>query len=71
MGVFGSVARGEDRPDSDVDLLVQLPAGMGLFAIAKVQNELEELLGSPVDLIPESGLKAGVRPAVEADLVRL
>lgn len=71
LGVFGSVARGEDRPDSDVDLLVELPAGMGLFAIAKVQNELEELLGSPVDLIPESGLKAGVRPAVEADLVCL
>lgn len=71
LGVFGSVARGEDGPDSDVDLLVEFPAGMGLFAIARVQNELEELLGSPVDLIPASGLKAGVRPAVEADLVRL
>jgi hypothetical protein len=32
---------------------------------------MEELLGSPVDLVPESGLKAGVRPAVEADLVPL
>lgn len=71
LGVFGSVARGEDRPDSDIDLLVELPEGMGLFAVARVQNELEELLGSPVDLIPESGLKAGVRPSVEADLVRL
>ena len=71
LGVFGSVARGEDRPDSDVDLLVELPAGMGLFALARVQNDLEELLGSPVDLICESALKAGVRPAVEADLVPL
>lgn len=71
LGVFGSVARGEDRPDSDIDLLVELPAGMGLFAVARVQNELEELLSAPVDLIPESGLKAGVRQAVEADLVRL
>ena len=71
LGVFGSVARGEDRPDSDVDLLVVLPGGMGLFAVTRVQNELEALLGSPVDLIPESGLKAGVRPAVEADLVPL
>ena len=71
LGVFGSVARGEDRPDSDIDLLVELPTGMELFAVARVQNELEELLGSPVDLIPESGLKAGVRPAVKADLVRL
>ena len=56
---------------SDIDLLVELPAGMGLFAIAKIQNELEELLGSPVDLIPRSGLKAGVRPAVPTDLVHL
>jgi predicted nucleotidyltransferase/DNA-binding XRE family transcriptional regulator len=71
LGVFGSVARGEDRVDSDVDLLVVLPSGMGLFGIAKVQNELEELLGATVDLISESGLKAGVRPLVEADLVRL
>lgn len=71
LGVFGSVARGEDRPDSDIDLLVELPAGMGLFAVARVQNELEGMLGAPVDLVPEAGLKAGVRPAVEADLVPL
>ena len=71
LGVFGSVARGEDRPDSDIDLLVQFPDRIGLFAVARVQNELEELLGAPVDLVPESGLKAGVRPSVEADLVRL
>lgn len=71
LGVFGSVARGEDRPDSDIDLLVELPAEMGLFALARVQNELEQLLGAPVDLIPETGLKTGVRPAVEADLVPL
>lgn len=71
FGVCGSVARGEDRPDSDIDLLVGLPAGMGLFALARVQHELEQLLGAPVDLIPEAGLKAGVRPAVEADLVPL
>lgn len=71
IGVFGSVARGEDRADSDIDLLVDLPEGMGLVGMARVQNELEELLKAPVDLIPESGLKAGVRPSVETDLVRL
>lgn len=67
LGAFGSVARGEDGPDSDVDLLVEMPNGMGVFAVARVQNELE----APVDLIPESGLKTGVRPAVEAELVPL
>jgi predicted nucleotidyltransferase/DNA-binding XRE family transcriptional regulator len=71
LGVFGSVARGEDRSDSDVDLLVELPDDMGLFAVARVQNELEQLLRAPVDLVPESSLKPGVRPSVEADLVRL
>ena len=71
LGVFGSVARGEDRPDSDVDLLVELPEDMGLFAVARVQNELEQLLGASVDLVPEVGLKRGVRPSVEADLVQL
>ncbi|MCW2673831.1 MAG: transcriptional regulator, family [Frankiales bacterium] len=71
LGVFGSVARGEDRPDSDVDLLVEFPSEMGLFALARVRQELADLLGSPVELIPEAGLKAGVRRLVEADLVRL
>lgn len=44
---------------------------MGLFAMARVQKELEALLGAPVDLIPATGLKPGVRPAVDADLVPL
>ena len=69
--MFGCGARGECRPDSDIDLMVERPAGMGLFAVARVQNELEELLGSPVDLIPEAGLKKGLRKQVEADLVTL
>ena len=38
-GVFGSVARGEDRPDSDVDLLVDLPSGIGLFGVARVKSD--------------------------------
>lgn len=71
LGVFGSVARGEDRPDSDVDLLVQLPDGMGMLALGRVRAELEELLGCAVDLVPEADLKPKVRPVVEADLVRL
>ena len=44
---------------------------MGLFAFGRVRRELEEILGSPVDLIAETDLKPGVRPSVQADLVRL
>lgn len=70
-GVFGSVARGEDRPDSDVDLLVDLPEGTGLFGRARVQEQLEQILGAPVELIPATDLKPGVRAAVLSDLVPL
>jgi predicted nucleotidyltransferase/DNA-binding XRE family transcriptional regulator len=71
LRVFGSVARGEDRADSDVDLLADLPAGMGLFGLGRVRAELEAVLGTPVDLVPASDLKPGVRARVERDLVAL
>ncbi len=71
IGVFGSVARGEENPNSDLDLLVELPDTMGLFALGRVTNELEALLGVRVELVPASDLKPGVRPRVLADLVRL
>jgi hypothetical protein len=70
-GVFGSVARGEDGPDSDVDLLVDLPAGIGLFGVARVQEQLQPILGAPVELIPAADLKPAVRAAVLAELVPL
>jgi uncharacterized protein len=71
LRVFGSVARGQDRPDSDVDLLADLPPGMGLFGLGRVQADLEAILGSPVDLVPARDLKPGVRARAEADLVAL
>jgi predicted nucleotidyltransferase/DNA-binding XRE family transcriptional regulator len=71
LRVFGSVARGQDRADSDVDLLADLPPGMGLFGLGRVQAELEAILGSPVDLVPAGDLKPGVRARAETDLVAL
>lgn len=62
--VFGSVARGEDRSDSDVDLLVDIPAGIGLIDLNRMAIDLETLIGAPVDLIPREGL----RPRVAADI---
>lgn len=69
--VFGSVARGDDGPDSDVDLLVDLPAGMGLFGLGRAAEELEDLLQVAVDLVPARSLKPRVRPEVEAETVAL
>jgi len=71
LRVFGSVARGQDRPDSDVDLLVDLPPGLGLFGLGRVQAELEAILGTQVDLVPAQDLKPGVRARVEHELVAL
>ena len=71
LRVFGSVARGEDRADSDVDLLVDLPSHMGLLGLGRVQAELEAILGAKVDLVPASDLKPAVRARAERDLVAL
>ena len=71
LRVFGSVARGEDRPDSDVDLLVDLPPHMGLLGLGRVQADLEAILGTKVDLVPANDLKPAVRARAERDLVAL
>jgi uncharacterized protein len=70
-GVFGSVARGEDRADSDVDLLVTLPPAMGLFDLGRVAEELQVLLNARVDLVPAADLKPGVRENVLNELIPL
>ena len=49
--VFGSVAAGENRPDSDVDFLVDLEPGRTIFDLARLLGDLRDLLGTPVDVI--------------------
>jgi predicted nucleotidyltransferase/DNA-binding XRE family transcriptional regulator len=71
LGVFGSVARGEEGPDSDLDLLVEMPSSMSLMTLGRLTEELQSLLGVRVELVPASDLKPGVRPQVLAELVRL
>jgi uncharacterized protein len=71
LQVFGSVARGEDRPDSDVDLVAELPPGMSLFGLARLQAELEVIVGTRVDLVPATDPKPDVRKRARRDLVAL
>jgi uncharacterized protein len=71
LQVFGSVARGEDSADSDVDLLVDLPPGLSLFGLGRVESDLEAILGTRVDLIPADDLKPGVRERVKRELIAL
>jgi predicted nucleotidyltransferase len=69
--VFGSVARGEDTEDSDVDLLVDLDEGVGVVSLAGLCRELAELLGVEVDVVPAVTLKPGVRDSVLAEAIAL
>lgn len=64
--VFGSVARGEDTAKSDVDLLVDLDPGVGMFAIGALEAELEEMLGREVDVVIARALRESVAATIEA-----
>jgi len=69
--LFGSVARGNGRPDSDVDLLVKFDRNRktSLFDLVSIQNELEEKIGRKVDLVTK--LNKYVEPYVRADLKKI
>jgi uncharacterized protein len=67
LALFGSVVRGTDRPDSDVDFLAEFEAGAvpGLLGLAEIEAELSALLGRRVDLRTASELSPHFRQAVE------
>ena len=69
--LFGSYARGEETPLSDVDLLVQYDenAQVSLLKIASMSNELEDLLDRQVDLVSEKCLRQRVAESVNRDKV--
>lgn len=54
--VFGSVATGSDRGDSDVDLLFTPSRPLGLLELGRLERDISGLIGSPVDLVPDSDL---------------
>jgi predicted nucleotidyltransferase len=68
LAVFGSVARGDARPDSDVDLLFTLAPGARLgFALFDLERELTELFGRDVDLLSKGSIHRLLRDAVLAE----
>lgn len=69
--VFGSVARGEERPGSDLDLLVEMADDRSLLDLVALQQELEALLHRPVDVLTEQSLAPAIRRQVTADALAL
>ena len=69
--LFGSVARGDADPQSDVDVLVDFERGRSLFDHAALMLELEALLGCKVDVVTERGLRDRIRDRVLKEAVAL
>jgi hypothetical protein len=69
--VFGSVARGDDGPHSDIDLLATFPESVSLFEIGAAESALSALLGERVDLVADSGLRPHSRDQILAEAVPL
>ena len=67
LAVFGSVARGEARPDSDVDLLVEFEGPATFARYMDLKGFLEDLLGRPVDLLTKGGVRPELRSYVERE----
>ena len=71
LALFGSVARGEERPDSDVDILVEFKGRATFDRYMDTKFYLEELLGRKVDLVTPKAIKPRMKPYIRQDLVHV
>ena len=70
LSLFGSVARDEAGPDSDVDVLIELSRPLDLFDLGRIQVRLEEILGQRVDLVMPDTVRPRLRARVLAEAIR-
>lgn len=69
IGIFGSFARNENTPDSDLDLLVKFKSAITLLQLIKLENDLSEKLGVKVDMVTEGAVKdKKIKEAIQRDL---
>ncbi len=70
LSLFGSVVRGEDGPESDIDILVEFNEPVGMFTFVRLNHYLEELLGTEVDLVTPEALKERLRDRILSEAIR-
>jgi predicted nucleotidyltransferase len=68
IGIFGSVARGENTENSDIDILYQLKSTVGLFNLIRIKNSLEKKLNIKVDMVSEKYINPKLKPYIMNDL---
>lgn len=68
IGLFGSYARGEERPESDLDLLVDFRDQKSLLTLVRIERELSESLGIKVDLLTEQAISPYLVDRIKAEL---
>jgi hypothetical protein len=69
IGLFGSAARGEAEPESDIDVLVDLAGPLSYFDLATLEERVAAALGASVDVVPRHHLQPRIRTEVERDLL--
>lgn len=69
IGVFGSVARGDDDEHSDLDLLVDVPARTSMLTIGSIARDIGNLLGIEVDVVPEVALRPDSRDRILSEVI--
>lgn len=71
MGIVGSVARGEERPESDVDVVADIIRTPSLFELSRAERTLQAAVGRPVDLVLREAMRPAARALIERDLIPL
>ena len=69
IGVFGSVARGDNRETSDIDVLVEFSEPIGMFKFIKLEEYLSQLIGKKVDLVTQKALKPTIKDDILQEVV--
>lgn len=69
--LFGSVARGEETAESDIDVLVEMPSGATLFDLVGLEQALEHVFNRSVDVVTYKALHSRLKPYIEPDAIAL